>query len=64
MEIHKEMLGDEARMTAYRNAINRVVKGKTVIDVGAGTGALSIFAAKAGATKVFAIEASAIAKIA
>lgn len=55
------MLGDEPRMTAYKNAINRVVKGKTVVDVGAGTAALSILAARAGATKVFAIEASAIA---
>ena len=58
------MLGDEARMTAYRNAINRVVEGKILIDVGAGTAALSILAARAGATKVFAVEASAITKIA
>ena len=40
------------------------MKGKTVIDVGAGTGILSIFSAKAGAKHVYAIEASSIVKIA
>ena len=51
-------------MKAYGDAIKAVVAGKTVIDVGAGTGALSIIAAKAGALKVYAIEASAIASVA
>lgn len=34
------------------------------MDVGTGTGVLSLFAAKNGAKKVFAIEASGIAKLA
>lgn len=59
--IHEEMLKDEIRTKTYQNAIyhNRhLFKDKVVIDVGSGTGILSMFAAKAGARKVFAIEYS------
>uniref|UniRef100_A0A914L9N7 Uncharacterized protein n=1 Tax=Meloidogyne incognita TaxID=6306 RepID=A0A914L9N7_MELIC len=57
--IHEEMLKDEVRTVTYRNAIyhNRhLFKGKVVMDVGSGTGILSMFAAKAGARKVFAVS--------
>lgn len=61
------MLCDRPRQAAYRDAIlgNRsLFAGKTVLDVGAGSGILSVFCAQAGAKKVYSIEASEIAKVA
>ncbi|XP_030465580.1 probable protein arginine N-methyltransferase 3 [Syzygium oleosum] len=59
--IHREMISDKVRMDAYSQAILRnpsLVSGAVVMDVGCGTGILSLFAAQAGASKVIAIEAS------
>lgn len=61
------MLNDRPRQEAYREAIlsnASLFAGKTVLDVGAGSGILSIFCAQAGASKVYAIEASKIAELA
>ena len=44
------MLDDKERMEKYQLTIQERCKSKTVIDVGAGTGVLCVFAAKAGAT--------------
>lgn len=65
--VQAEMLHDEVRTTAFRDAIlgNRgLFEGKTVLDVGCGTGILSFFAAQAGAKKVFAVEGSDMAHVA
>lgn len=58
------MLQDHVRTSLYQFAMleNKAdFAGKTVLDVGAGTGILSFFAARAGATRVYAVEASGMA---
>uniref|UniRef100_A0A1A8NX23 Protein arginine N-methyltransferase 6 n=1 Tax=Nothobranchius rachovii TaxID=451742 RepID=A0A1A8NX23_9TELE len=63
--IHEEMIADHVRTNAYRTAIFRnteLIRGRAVLDVGAGTGVLSIFCAQAGARRVFAVEACSIAE--
>nr|XP_040236045.2 protein arginine N-methyltransferase 6 [Anopheles coluzzii] len=67
LKVHELMLTDQPRQEAYQKAIlgNRALfEGKTVLDVGAGTGILSIFCAQAGASKVYAVEASNLARLA
>ncbi|KAH3723664.1 protein arginine N-methyltransferase 3-like [Dreissena polymorpha] len=57
--IHEEMLKDRVRTESYRDFIygNPVVfKDKVVLDVGCGTGILSMFAAQAGAHHVYAVD--------
>lgn len=59
--IHETMLQDKVRTEAYEKGIlsKDLFKDKIVMDVGCGTGILSMFAAKAGAKKVYAIDGSA-----
>jgi precorrin-6B methylase 2 len=65
VEFHRNLLLDSVRTETYRRAIMRVVKpGDVVADIGAGTGVLSMFAAEAGAKRVYGIEGAAIAEYA
>ncbi len=57
--IHEEMLKDTVRTGSYRAAIinnPHLFKDKTVLDVGCGTGILSMFAARAGASHVVGVR--------
>lgn len=59
------MLEDHKRTGAYYNAVienKRLFKDKVVLDVGTGSGILAIFSAMAGAKKVYAVEATDMAK--
>ena len=63
---HLGMLSDHERMRAYHDAIRLNAeahfKGKVVLDVGTGTGILAIWAAQAGARRVFAVEGTSVAQ--
>lgn len=62
---HEWMLKDTVRCEAFRKAIaETVTPGCTVLDVGAGSGILSLFAAQAGARVVYAVERTSIAELA
>lgn len=59
------MLADHNRMQAYHSAIlgnQDVFRDKVVMDVGTGSGILAVWAAQAGARKVYAIEYTDMAK--
>lgn len=61
--IHETMLRDTARTQAYANALlsnASLLQGKVVLDVGCGTGILSMLAARAGAKKVIGVDMSSI----
>jgi len=61
---HKWMLMDEVRMEALEAMIAELVKpGDVVVDVGTGTGILAVLAKRAGASKVYGIDASPIVRL-
>jgi predicted RNA methylase len=63
--IHVQMLDDRARTASYLAAIAAVVKpDDVVVDIGTGTGILALAAARAGARRVYAVEASSMGTVA
>jgi protein arginine N-methyltransferase 3 len=65
-DIHQTMLSDKVRTLSYGKFLMspenaHLIRGKTVMDVGCGSGILSLFAARAGAKEVIAIDASDVA---
>jgi len=63
--MHKVMLQDIVRTEAYQHALHKIVTDEhTVMDFGCGTAVLSMFAAKAGAKQVIAVDRSPFIKTA
>jgi len=59
--IHYEMLSDRTRTSSYRSALldnPERLKDTLVLDIGCGTGILSMFAAQAGAKAVVGVDCS------
>lgn len=62
----QNMLQDSVRTSTYRRAIvenPEDFRGKRVMDLGAGSGILSFFSAQAGASHVYAVEASSMGEV-
>jgi protein arginine N-methyltransferase 1 len=64
-DFHHSMLADSERTETFLRAILATVKpGDVVVDIGCGTGVLSLFAVMAGARTVYAIEREPIIEVA
>lgn len=54
---HEKMIADRVRIDSYHEAIQKHVKpGDVVVDLGTGTGILSMFAAKRRPARIYAVE--------
>ena len=63
--LQRYMVADRPRTEAFGAALRELVQANDhVIDVGTGTGLLAMFAAKSGASRVYALEQAAIARVA
>lgn len=59
LDVHRTLLADKTRVQAFQKAIDDVIKkGDAVLDLGTGTGILAFFAAKAGASRVYAVDSA------
>lgn len=58
---YRHLMTDRIRNLFYEKSIKYSCKNKVVLDLGAGLGLLSLYAARAGAKKIYAVEANPVA---
>jgi len=64
-EYYSELLRDSSRIRLWETAIQRAVKpGDVVVEIGTGVGTFGFFAVRAGAAKVYAMEADRVLDVA
>jgi protein arginine N-methyltransferase 1 len=62
---HRQYLADPVRLAAFERAVAEVVRpGDTVLDLGCGTGILGLFACRAGAARVLAVDSTGMIELA
>src|SRR5437016_2740198 len=62
---YADMIADEGRTSAYARALDlRIAPGSVVMDLGTGPGLFALLACRAGAAKVYAIEADDVIQVA
>lgn len=62
---YNRMIADRPRVEAYARAIRQAVRpDSVVVDIGAGTGIMTLLACRAGARRVFAIEPDDVIQVA
>jgi precorrin-6B methylase 2 len=65
IESYIQLLSEDARLETVKRALAVAVRpGDVVVDVGTGTGAFALFAARAGARRVYAVEREEIVEVA
>ncbi len=65
LDAHRQFIADRPRVDAFARAIGVVVRpGDVVIDLASGTGILGLLACRAGAARVYCIEAGSIVGLA
>jgi protein arginine N-methyltransferase 1 len=65
LDEHRTYLADAARLDAFAAALHAVVTpGDVVLDLASGTGILGLLACRAGARRVYAIDAGSIVEVA
>ena len=65
LDEHRQFLADSARLTGFEAALSEVVRPDAVVlDLGAGTGILGLLACRAGARRVYAVDAGGMIQVA
>ncbi|HEY2746220.1 MAG TPA: class I SAM-dependent methyltransferase [Polyangia bacterium] len=65
LQRYRQLIDDPVRLGAFQRAIATLVRpGDVVADIGCGLGTYAIFAARAGARRVFAVDDSPIVEVA